>query len=171
MIERWDFERFQADHPDSFDKLGQQFIDEIQINIREINDLFCQKQFSKSLCNFTDITCSSIKVSALSLGEAAKNLKTLLDQYMEEVEGIIKSGDNFNYEQQREAAFQFIKIMEIARETINDWLQFRNQTRLPDLFEKEIEQLSDTYRDQPNQNCSIFQDCSICQHCSLCQLI
>ncbi|CAK80131.1 unnamed protein product (macronuclear) [Paramecium tetraurelia] len=165
MVERWDIARFQNDHPNSFDKLGQQFIDEIQINIREINDLFCQRQFSKSLNNFTDISCQSKKVSALSLGEAANNLKTFLDKYMEVVEGIIQQGDNFDYEQERSAAFSLISLMEIARDTINDWQIFRNQPQLPDLFAKEIKQLRDTYNDLPNQ------DCQICQLCSFCQLI
>ncbi|CAD8069564.1 unnamed protein product [Paramecium primaurelia] len=159
MLQRWDFVKFKESDPQNFDKVGEQFIRLLQINIREINYLFNTQQFAKSLICITEIICQSKKIYAIQLGEAAANLKIFLEEYIEEIEGITYEKQNFKIEQQQEAAIKFINIMEIAEKTIQDWYQFKHlpSLKLTNLFEKEINQIKDTYNVLQNRNCSFCQ--------------
>ncbi|CAD8083759.1 unnamed protein product [Paramecium sonneborni] len=159
MQPSWNCELLKQNDPNDFDSIGNQFIMELQKNIKEISQLFLELQFAQALNYITDVICQSKKVFAISLDQTTTKFKSFIDGYMEVNEGIIQQKKDFSIEQQRQVVEKFLEVIQISICTINDWYKFKQQVPQKDLFQQEINELQDSF--------NLFQGRDSCK----CQLI
>ncbi|CAD8063125.1 unnamed protein product [Paramecium primaurelia] len=145
MQQFWDIEKFKTKEPNKFLSLGNQFVNELKINIKEITNMISNKKFGQSFIHLIEISCQSKKVDAERLSVSVSILKNYLDVYLEQQEGIIQEKDNFQQEQQKQAAKLFIDIISAAKLSIHDWQIFNQQVKQNDLFKNEMNNIVNVY--------------------------
>ncbi|CAD8162621.1 unnamed protein product [Paramecium pentaurelia] len=158
MQQFWDCEQFKTKEPNTYLSLGNQFVNELKINIKEITNLLSNKKFGQSIIYLIEISCQSKKVYAERLCVSVSILKNYLDQYLEQQEGFVQEKGNFQKEQQKQAATLFIDIISVAKLTIHDWQKFNQQVQQIDIFQNEINKIADVYQipfERENCGCQI----------------
>ncbi|CAD8167653.1 unnamed protein product [Paramecium octaurelia] len=146
MEKYWDCEKLQKDDPNKFQSIGNQFVNRLKSNIKEIISLYSKHEFCQTYAILIEVSCQSKIVYAEQLDSSVVQLKNYLNQYLDEIEGIQRIRQNFQSEEEKQAVILFLDVIQIATSTINDWYQFNNLPQQNDVFQSEIDSIAEIYK-------------------------